>query len=69
MPPAVTYGALQAFIRADLYAGVGINGSVSSAQAPEFCFSVCELLFLLHNFHTSDASPQTMVPKCMSASS
>ena len=31
-----------AFVRADIYAGLGINGSVSQAVAPKFCWDLCE---------------------------
>ena len=49
--PQVTFGVqilggqlldADAFVRADIYAGLGINGSVSQAVAPKFCWDLCE---------------------------
>lgn len=49
--PQVTFGVqilggqlldADAFVRADMFAGLGINGSVSQAVAPQFCWNLCE---------------------------
>ena len=49
--PQVTFGVqilggalldAEAFVRADTYAGLGINGSVSQAVALKFCWDLCE---------------------------
>lgn len=49
--PQVTFGVqilggqlldADAFVRADIYAGLAINGSVSQAVSPKFCWDLCE---------------------------
>ena len=49
--PQVTFGVqilggqlldADAFVRADVYAGLAINGSVSMKVAPKFCWDFCE---------------------------
>ena len=32
----------EAFVRADVYAGLGINGSVSMSVAPNICWDLCK---------------------------
>jgi hypothetical protein len=51
-------------VRADLFAGLAINGSVSNAEAAKFCYNVCQYLFVVAFLFAANLRSQTTALPC-----